>query len=393
MTGVQTCALPIYAHQQKPVYLNYNYRNPTQIIQMVNHLSRVRTRVLRNANHARVTDEVAIKKEQGNVVRLIGSEKEKRTLLEEANRRAYAYIVVPTERERDALRAHMENDQQVFTISEIKGLENKNIILVNFLSHYREKWLKIKAAYEKHEQLAANFYHHLFNMLYVGITRSERHLCLMDEVVEPGLDDLLWGTEIPYYDTYDPTLFGLLELSNEQGFFEEAKKLYTAGKYEKAITLFRGIDHVECDAYIGKCNAYIGINQGDYRKAAACFVACKDYVEARRWYEELSDREGVYYCILAQDKEQFKREVLYNEKYTFERDVKPYLSERIMAQLEEVCVAYSGEQAQVLDKVVDEGLVRADMTLQRIQEVAKKLEGAWSSGANNGGSHRRYDGK
>ncbi|MEG0086356.1 MAG: hypothetical protein RR817_07770, partial [Niameybacter sp.] len=81
-----------------------------------------------------------MQKTVGKLFTLRGSRQEQLKLLEEAVQKAYTYIIVATESEKAELQKRLKDYTHIFTISEIKGLENRYIIGYNLISSYRKKW-------------------------------------------------------------------------------------------------------------------------------------------------------------------------------------------------------------------------------------------------------------
>ena len=162
--------------------------------------------------------EEAMIEEKGNVYTLIGDEEEQIKLLQEAIKKAYTYIVVPNEVQKQYLQRRLNNYTHIFTISEIKGLENRYIICVNLLSIYKEKWEVIGEHLKDRKSLGeSQLYRYLFNMLYVALTRSQENICFLDQGMSQGQYQTVLGV-IPQNATrFDANIFNLLEESTFDG--------------------------------------------------------------------------------------------------------------------------------------------------------------------------------
>lgn len=154
--------------------LSKNYRSCKKIVDLANYFAELRSSYIGNLGSDDYK-EVAIQKEgEVNLTSINLS------LLEKAQESANSAIVVPNDFVKSELLDKLQNKHRVFTISEIKGLEYSNIICYNLSSNYEEQWNKIFKKETKHDQR----YRKYFNIFYVGITRAQENLIIMESNID-----------------------------------------------------------------------------------------------------------------------------------------------------------------------------------------------------------------
>ncbi|MGL6066934.1 MAG: UvrD-helicase domain-containing protein [Cetobacterium sp.] len=151
--------------------LSKNYRSCRKIVHLANHFAELRSMYIGNLGSDDYK-EVSIQKDGNVSLTSIDFE-----LLKKAQNNPNSAIVVPDIDVKISLLESLENKHRIFTISEIKGLEYKNIICYNLSSNYKEQWEKIFAKATKHDQK----YRKYFNIFYVGLTRAQENLIIMEE--------------------------------------------------------------------------------------------------------------------------------------------------------------------------------------------------------------------
>lgn len=155
--------------------LSKNYRSCKKIVDLANYFGELRNSYIGNLG-SEDYKEVAIQKDgEVNLTSINFS------LLENAQNDANSAIVVPDNNIKSELLDQLQNKHRVFTIQEIKGLEYNNIICYNLSSTYEEQWKRIFSKTAKHDQK----YRKYFNIFYVGITRAQENLIIM----EANIDD------------------------------------------------------------------------------------------------------------------------------------------------------------------------------------------------------------
>ncbi|MGL4653781.1 UvrD-helicase domain-containing protein [Cetobacterium sp.] len=150
--------------------LSKNYRSCKKIVDLANYFADLRSSYIGNLGNDDYK-EIAIQKEGEVNLTSINL-----PLLEKAQQSPNSAIVVPDDFVKSELLDQLNNKHRVFTIAEIKGLEYSNIICYNLSSNYEEQWNKIFKKETKHDQR----YRKYFNIFYVGITRAQENLIIME---------------------------------------------------------------------------------------------------------------------------------------------------------------------------------------------------------------------
>ena len=154
--------------------LSKNYRSCKKIVDLANYFSELRSSYIGNLGSDDYK-EIAIQKDgEVNLTSINIS------LLENAQNDAHSAIIVADNAVKLELLDQLQNKHRVFTIQEIKGLEYNNIICYNLSSTYQEQWKKIFSKNAKHDQK----YRKYFNIFYVGITRAQENLIIMESNID-----------------------------------------------------------------------------------------------------------------------------------------------------------------------------------------------------------------
>lgn len=154
--------------------LSKNYRSCKKIVDLANYFAELRSSHIGNLGSDDYK-EIAIQKD--GEVNLTGINL---ALLEKAQNDANTAIVVPDMKTKIELLERLNNKYRVFSIQEIKGLEYNNIICYNLSSTYESQWEKIFSKATKYDQK----YRKYFNIFYVGITRAQENLIIMESNIE-----------------------------------------------------------------------------------------------------------------------------------------------------------------------------------------------------------------
>lgn len=95
-------------------------------------------------------------------------------------------IITPGKASKDEfLKKYSDFDQNnIFTIEEIKGRERETVILYNFFSSSMDVWKKISQKYydeSRGNKFYSTLYRRFFNRFYVGLTRAKKKVILYEE--------------------------------------------------------------------------------------------------------------------------------------------------------------------------------------------------------------------
>lgn len=90
-------------------------------------------------------------------------------------------VVVASDKEKRELQKILKN-QEVLTVSEIKGLERDTVVVYNLLSSNLEKWNLLSRNKVNHKQADENsVFRYYYNLFYVGLTRAKQNLFVYEQ--------------------------------------------------------------------------------------------------------------------------------------------------------------------------------------------------------------------
>lgn len=347
--------------------LQNNYRNPKVVVETVNHLSKLRTKVF-GVDKRNDKEEYARCEEEGGIF-LLSNKSEKIKLLQIALEKAYVYIVVPNEEEKLALEQLLGVDYGIYTVSEIKGLENEYIIAVNFLKAYDKEWQHLLAVISGETMMEeTSLGRHLFNSLYVALTRATKYVCLIDDF-DYTLIDLLF-TNKKVLSHFDEESFNLAKKSTQEERYRSAYKLEEAEHYEAAMKYYRKLTLPAAGDALIRCQAGLLSKKGDYEGAAKLYLRIGHIREVIHCYKMAHNKGAYLKYSLLYDPKTFTKEFLLNDAVDYKKEIKPYLTEeRLKAQLEVLCKAlYLGK----LEKELEE----KQLLIWEIEEINEKVKQA-----------------
>lgn len=100
-------------------------------------------------------------------------------------------FVVNSKKEKKELQKIIKQ-QEVLSVSEIKGLERNNIIAFNLLSSNIDKWNNLKKHKVNHKQADENsIYRYYYNLFYVGLSRAKQNLVVVENNTIEQFEDFL----------------------------------------------------------------------------------------------------------------------------------------------------------------------------------------------------------
>lgn len=90
-------------------------------------------------------------------------------------------IVVSDQKQKKKLQQIIKN-QEVLTVSEIKGLERNTIIALNLLSDNKDKWTRLEKHKVNHKAADENsVYRYYYNLFYVGLSRAMQNVIVVED--------------------------------------------------------------------------------------------------------------------------------------------------------------------------------------------------------------------
>lgn len=361
-------------YEQYP-QLAMNYRNPRKIVEAANKLGDYRQSLFGKDRRNDLGHEVAMRELEGQIYTLSNNPKEKIRLLREAIQKAYVYIVVANESEKEKLMEELGVDSRIFTVAEVKGIENECIICVNLFTAYKDKW----ATVTKEERLKeSSLYKYLFNMVYVAMTRAREYVCFIDDEVPMDFYDRFLEQKM-VCDVYDPVVFKFEKASTEEDFYRYAHKLEEMENYEAAMKEYEALRLPEAKVGIKRCQAALLKRQGEHLEAARLYESVGAHREAIRCYKFGGDDVKRMQLMLSYAPRDFLREIIQNPELDYGTDIKPFIEDDVLrAKMEAICLgAYSKKLEEVTpykDFEIEE-VLNLEMKINAINE---RMEGILS---------------
>ncbi len=186
----------LYAEKHSNYDLDLNYRNTKPLNKIINSLLDINKEIL--GNHSNILKNAKTVDIQESTYLFYTMHKEIFDKLNESEFNDYS-IVVGTEEEKDNF---LNLGREVLTISEIKGLERGTIVLYNILSSHINEWRGLESNVVKKKLADENsLLRYYFNVFYVGITRAQRHLLVIEQE-NVKLFDNFFGDNFDYLDKF-----------------------------------------------------------------------------------------------------------------------------------------------------------------------------------------------
>jgi len=156
--------------------LKSNYRNTKKIEDIVNSLCEVQKNYF--GTHNFVIKGQSIESGQKTNAIYVNSQSFIKKIAE--NSFDNFTFVVSNLKQKDNLKKIIKN-QEILTVSEIKGLERNTIVTYNLLSDNISKWNNLLQIKLNHKQADENsVYRYYYNLFYVGLTRAKQNLFVIE---------------------------------------------------------------------------------------------------------------------------------------------------------------------------------------------------------------------
>ncbi len=167
----------LYDGQTRFVELKNNYRNTKKLEEIIDALGTINTElfgthsfVLKGESVESALKTNAIFVPDENFVKMIAKGKYDNFT-----------FVVASQKQKEVLRNFIKN-QEILTVSEIKGLERDTVVLLNILSDNLDKWNKLERLNLSHKTADENsVFRYYFNLFYVGISRAKQNLFIVEK--------------------------------------------------------------------------------------------------------------------------------------------------------------------------------------------------------------------
>ena len=248
-------------HDLREIFLHKNYRSPDTVIRATNALADLRSRTIATQHQEQELDETAIRLGTAPY-RLACNPENLRKTLKQLSAFPSTALLVPDNATKEKLisMAGPTDTPFIYTVSEIKGMEYKYVMCYNLVSRYHDIWKEMLSRERKSGRTGERYY---FNLLYVAMTRSQRHLGFMDEQIIPGLEETLRLEQITDWDE-DALHYADMQ-DTPAGWFLQARQSEEQGRYEDAIRFY---SRANADStYIRRCEAKQCLESKDYEGA------------------------------------------------------------------------------------------------------------------------------
>lgn len=276
--------------------LSMNFRCQAEIVELCNAVANFRRSKVAMKKQSNEIDEksarpgkpnVWLDYSEENVVGLIN------LLIEYPN----VAIIVASEKEKNQLiklygedKYNAADNPIIFHVAEIKGMEYQYVVCMNIVSSHIDSWDLIFNSSESKKKTKYRYY---FNLFYVGITRAQENLCLVEKTGKNFFYQSIFeetdnNVKIKHCDTPDSSELGVSQLKNAYAdWFDAAETYYYNGKYDMALRYYR---RAKADKkYIYRCNAEIAINDKAFEKAIRYFLLLNEINHINNYADEVNE--------------------------------------------------------------------------------------------------------
>lgn len=266
-----------------------NFRCPKEVVQIANKSTNLCMKKIASKG------ELAPEEARFNSRRPFYMEYEKNSfnkLLESLLQKPNVVVLVANDNERQMVINNFGKEKYesynfpiISTVAEIKGMEYKYVVCLNLISNYFERWNEILSGISKKQTR----YRYYFNLFYVGITRSQQYLCVIEKDKNPFFETFVNENQddFEYTSTTDEDILCISHLNADSSdWFNMAKKEFEAGNYIKAKTLLKNVKPENREDLDVKCDMYIYIDQEKYTEAAKNALVINDSVILNRLQNE-----------------------------------------------------------------------------------------------------------
>ena len=156
--------------------LENNYRNSERIAELINKLGDIN--VLEFGTHSFVLKSSSV----GSGVKTTSVYVKDKAFINAISEEKFDNFtfVVASQKKKEELRKLIKN-QEILTVSEIKGLERETIVLYDVLSDNKEKWSALARTKVNRKKADENsVYRYYFNLFYVGVSRAKAHIYVVE---------------------------------------------------------------------------------------------------------------------------------------------------------------------------------------------------------------------
>lgn len=274
--------------------LEKNFRSQRRIVEYANAVASMRRKKIAKTDIRTEVEESAIYS-GAEPVKMRYTEQNMFRLMDKLLDYPGAVILTANEREKQRMiqlygeeNYVQKKNKILFTVEEIKGMEYKAVFCLNLVGTFQDAWNRIFQG----EARRKTKYRYYFNLLYVGVSRAQDHLCMIEENPNQNFEYSL-QKELPYkireIQDFDTKALYLEELDNsEEEWRIQAERYKKQGKYEEAVDSLRKAGAGEIE--IMECRMYQCIQENDFVKMMEYALCLENKEEAETYYEELDKR-------------------------------------------------------------------------------------------------------
>ena len=143
-------------------------------------------------------------------------------------------FVVSSKKEKTELKKIIKQ-QEVLTVSEIKGLERNNIVSFNILTANADKWKSLKAHKVNHKQADENsIYRYYYNLCYVAVSRAKQNIVVYE------------NNTIDQFEDFFKSNFDKFDLNNT---LRKLEKIITKAEFSQQQLLSRVKEFIKLEQY------------------------------------------------------------------------------------------------------------------------------------------------
>lgn len=199
-------------------------------------------------------------------------------------------LVTSSKRKKEELRTLFDK-AEIFTVSEIKGLERDNIVLIDILSDNSSKWERLyKDKLNRKVQDENSTYRYYFNLFYVGISRS-RHNLYVEERKKVSLFEDFFKNNFKQEKGLEAAsslqmLIGTGR-EDEEEIIRRVNEFINLSQFDNAYFALRSLsDEKEAKLQTKRIDIYKNfVEKGDYKGAGIAFWEAGVLSEAKKFFE------------------------------------------------------------------------------------------------------------
>jgi len=332
--------------------LKKNFRCPKDIVTIANKLTKLSKELIASKGENDLEQSVFTSEMP---VKLICQDTDICSLIDEMLLYPNVAFLVPDEASRNHLielygrtKYELSNNPIISTISEIKGMEYQYVVSYNLVGNYDSHWEQILSGNALH----TTKYRYFFNLFYVGLTRVQKYLSVIDNTKT----DLFDNFDFDIQESIKKVSEFLSRIPKNQGaWIKQVKKEIESGSLEKAKILINNIDdETTKEILLLRIAAQEALQSNDSDRAVKYFILLQDMDQAEKYckFSQNDSLKKLVNLLLSEQKfSEFKNygnliDELYSDfEVTYIYKMKNILLKRISA--------YIAQTRQEIDLIMD----------------------------------------